>query len=105
MDLHADLPETMGITNLLRTTPVALEGRLHWPPRQAAGTPADAAGETSTSTTKMAVFDTLSGTFHLMAGPPTATADQTKVFDMEGRLVAADFGDEEHVQWRTQRVA
>jgi hypothetical protein len=45
----------------------------------------------------MAVFDMLSETFHLMAGPPTATADQTKVFDMEGRLVVADFGDEDHV--------
>lgn len=102
VNLHAWLPEMMGITNLLRTTPVALGGRLHWPPCQAAEAPtAAAAGESetgvSTSTTKMVVFDTTSEMFHLMAGPPTAIADQTKVFDLESRLVAADFGDEEHV--------
>jgi len=97
VNLCAWLPETMGITTLLRTTPVALQGRLHWPPRQAAGAPVvAAAGESETATT-MVVFDTLSETFHLMAGPPTATAYQTKVFDLAGQLVAADFGGEEHV--------
>lgn len=35
VDLDTGLPETMEITNLLRTTPVALEGRLHCTGRHA----------------------------------------------------------------------
>ncbi|KAF8679389.1 hypothetical protein HU200_045732 [Digitaria exilis] len=67
---------------------VALDGRLHWPPHQAAAV----AGET-----EMVVFDVSLETFHLMAGPPTTTAALTKVFDMDGLLVAADFGKEDYI--------
>ncbi|KAJ1292309.1 hypothetical protein BS78_02G382600 [Paspalum vaginatum] len=69
---------------LLTATPVALDGRMHWGPRQAAG-----------EASEVAVFDTLAETFSVMAGPPTATADQTKLFSMEGKLAAADFGKAE----------
>nr|XP_034581083.1 F-box protein At3g07870-like [Setaria viridis] len=89
---RVDMPPGTSITNSLVTAPpVALGGRLHWPPRVVAG-----AGMTTT-TTEMMVFDTVSETFHRMAGPPTATADMVKLFEMEGRLAAADFGEEEHV--------
>ncbi|RLM86312.1 hypothetical protein C2845_PM04G33880 [Panicum miliaceum] len=78
------LAET-SLTNSLVTAPLAaLNGRLHWPPSQ-------------TTATEMLVFDTLSETFHRMVGPPTATAGMSKLFDMEGLLGAADFGDEKHV--------
>ncbi|KAL6657403.1 hypothetical protein ACP70R_005183 [Stipagrostis hirtigluma subsp. patula] len=76
--------EAAGITELLLTTPWALHGHLHWPPRRAsAGT-----GDTS----EMVVFDTVSETFRRMAGPPTSTPRLVKLFDMEGLLVAADLG-------------
>ncbi|KAJ1270545.1 hypothetical protein BS78_06G060000 [Paspalum vaginatum] len=75
-----------GIKTLLTATPVALEGRMHWGPRQAAG-----------EASEVVVFHTLAETFSVMAGPLTATANKTKLFSMEkGKLLAAaDFGKAE----------
>ncbi|RLN34112.1 F-box protein [Panicum miliaceum] len=78
------LAETSLTNSLATAPPLALNGRLHWPPSQ-------------TTATEMLVFDTLSEMFHQMAGPPTATAGMAKLFDMEGLLAAADFGNEKHV--------
>ncbi|CAL5085316.1 unnamed protein product [Urochloa decumbens] len=86
VDLHA--AEAAGITKLvscLRTAKaphVPLHGCLHWPPHRA----------TVTGQTEMVVFDMSLETFHLMAGPPTTTCMLTKLFDMDGLLVTADFG-------------
>ncbi|CAL5061143.1 unnamed protein product [Urochloa decumbens] len=94
----AMLPPGASITSnsLMTALPVALNGRLHWPPRVVAATAAGAS-TTMTVTTEMVVFDTVAETFGRMAGPPTVTAELVKLFDIEGRLVAADFGEEEHV--------
>ncbi|CAN6200187.1 unnamed protein product [Urochloa humidicola] len=87
--------EAAGITDLvpcLRTTKaplVALHGRLHWPPQHTA---AVADGQA-----QMVVFDMSSEKFHITAGPPTITGMFMKLFDMEGLLVAADFGTAKHV--------
>ncbi|CAN6206402.1 unnamed protein product [Urochloa humidicola] len=93
--MHA--AEAAGITELvpcLRTTKaahVALHGHLHWPPQQTA---AGGGGQT-----EMVVFDMSREAFHLMAGPPPTITGMfmMKLFDMDGLLVAADFGKAEHV--------
>ncbi|KAL6657407.1 hypothetical protein ACP70R_005187 [Stipagrostis hirtigluma subsp. patula] len=72
------------ITGLLATTPWALNGFLHWPPRQASIGTGDA--------TEIVAFEMVSETFQLVAGPPTTTPRMVKLFDMEELLVAADFG-------------
>lgn len=70
------------------TTPVALHGRLHWPPQPAG----PIAGRTN-----MAMFGMLSETFTKMEGPPAATGpNQVKLFVMDGLLVGADFCNTEH---------
>ncbi|CAN6212647.1 unnamed protein product [Urochloa humidicola] len=95
----AVLPAGASMTNnsLVTAPPVALNGWVHWPPRVVAATVADARNTATKVTTEMVVFGTVSETFGRMAGPPTATADLVKLFDMEGHLAAADFGEEQHV--------
>ncbi|CAN6185732.1 unnamed protein product [Urochloa humidicola] len=96
--IDATLPAGTSITSnsLLTAQPVALNSKLHWPPRMA--TVAGASNRTPTATaTEMVVFDMEAETFGRMAGPATATPDVVKLFDMEGLLAAADFGDERHV--------
>ncbi|KAL6657398.1 hypothetical protein ACP70R_005178 [Stipagrostis hirtigluma subsp. patula] len=73
------------------TTPVPFRDHLHWPPRRGLSAGSEA------SPTMMVAFDTLSETFHLMAGPPTASSTLVKLFAMVGTLAAADFGEERHV--------
>ncbi|CAL5085317.1 unnamed protein product [Urochloa decumbens] len=93
-DVDMRAAEAAGITELvpcLRTSKgphVPLHGRLHWPPHQQAAV---------TGQTEMVVFDMSSEMFHLMAGPPTTTGMLTKLFDMDGLLVTADFGKVKHV--------
>ncbi|KAL6657399.1 hypothetical protein ACP70R_005179 [Stipagrostis hirtigluma subsp. patula] len=76
-----DTPET--------TPPVVLHGDLYWPPPWASH-----AIETS-----MVMFDIVSETFHLMAGPPRreGTWPALKLLEMDGVLVVADFGKTGHV--------
>ncbi|TVT98600.1 hypothetical protein EJB05_56097, partial [Eragrostis curvula] len=61
------------------TTPVALHGNLHWPPQGGS----------------MVAFNTESETFHRMPGPRTTPArnNKAKLFQLNGMLVAADFGE------------
>ncbi|CAL5031391.1 unnamed protein product [Urochloa decumbens] len=71
-----------------QATPVALHGRLHWPPRP------DALRR------EVVAFDAAAETFHAMAGPRVAAAAGAlivKLFAMDGLLVAADFGEAKHV--------
>ncbi|TVU31142.1 hypothetical protein EJB05_22814, partial [Eragrostis curvula] len=92
---YIDTPhaEAAGITRLVPglrmtvTTPVSLHGRLHWPPYQGA----------LSDHTSMVVFDMTSETFSQMQGPPTTTGSLVKLFDMDGLLVGADFGKENHI--------
>ncbi|TVU23153.1 hypothetical protein EJB05_30239, partial [Eragrostis curvula] len=85
--------EAAGITELVPclretvTTPVSLHGHLHWPPHQ--GSVRDQ--------TSMVVFDMTSEKFTQMAGPPTTTGSLVKLFDMDGLLVGADYGKEDHI--------
>ncbi|TVU23152.1 hypothetical protein EJB05_30238, partial [Eragrostis curvula] len=69
------------------TMPVPLHGHLHWPPHQVSGS----------DQTSMVVFDMRLETFTEMAGPPTTTGTLVKLFDMDGLLVGADFGKEDHI--------
>ncbi|CAN6268281.1 unnamed protein product [Urochloa humidicola] len=71
-------------------TPVALHGRLHWPPRR------DAMWR---DTLEMVALDAAAETFHAMAGPRVAVAApaRMKLFAMDGQLVAANFGEARHV--------
>ncbi|PAN15420.1 LOW QUALITY PROTEIN: hypothetical protein PAHAL_2G486500 [Panicum hallii] len=67
--------------------PVALHGNLHWPALWLC-----AGGET-----RITAFNTVSETFQQMAGPTSRTPRMVKLFEMEGLLAAADFGEEKHV--------
>ncbi|CAN6200185.1 unnamed protein product [Urochloa humidicola] len=96
----ATLPAGTSITSnsLLTAQPVALNGKLHWPPRVVATfVVASNTTATAAATTEMVAFDTVVETFGRMAGPATPTANVVKLFDMDGLLAAADFGDERHV--------
>nr|CAB3487415.1 unnamed protein product [Digitaria exilis] len=91
---HVD-PHATNIDNLISllstaTTPLALHGRVHWPPRLIRR------GESST-TMEMVAFDTVSEKFHVMAGPPAAAPVRMKMFAMDGLLVAANLGDARQV--------
>lgn len=91
LDMHA--AEVAGITQLVPCLQaavaihVALHGRLHWPPHQAS-----VSGQT-----EMVVFDMSLETFHLMAGPATSTGKMMKLFNMDEKLVGADFGKLNHI--------
>ncbi|KAF8671073.1 hypothetical protein HU200_050354 [Digitaria exilis] len=91
LDMHA--AEAAGITELVPSLRKAaaihvnLHGRLHWPPHQGS----------VTGQTEMVVFDMSLETLHLMAAPPRTTDKMTKLFDMDGMLVAADFGKPKHI--------
>ncbi|TKW36370.1 hypothetical protein SEVIR_2G436100v4 [Setaria viridis] len=69
------------------TMPVALDGKLHWPP----------IWRCATGKTRITAFDTVSEMFCQMPGPTSRTPKMMKLFEMEGMLAAADFGEEKHV--------
>ncbi|TVT97992.1 hypothetical protein EJB05_56707, partial [Eragrostis curvula] len=91
LQMHDGVAATANrIADLLATIPVDLQGRMHWPPQRTSNT---------VETTYMVVFETLSETFHVMAGPPATTTTQlVKLFCMDDLLFAADFGPKNHIE-------
>jgi hypothetical protein len=88
--------EAAGINALLPSlsmavsTPLPLNGRLHWPPQRGS----------VVGLTKMVVFDMLSERFTQMDGPPTTRgANHVKLFSMDGLLVGAEFLKEHIGLW------
>ncbi|WVZ60881.1 hypothetical protein U9M48_010842 [Paspalum notatum var. saurae] len=75
------------------TTPVALHGNVHWPPLWRFST----VGTSQSPGTQMTAFNMVLETFHQMPGPPSTTPTMVNLFEMGGLLVAADFGEENHV--------
>ncbi|KAG2647392.1 hypothetical protein PVAP13_2KG572500 [Panicum virgatum] len=67
--------------------PVPLHGNLHWPPLWLC-----AGGES-----RIMAFNTVSETFLQIAGPKSRAPRMVKLFEMEGLLAVADFGEEKLV--------